>query len=135
MKKWLKVGIVLALVSVLVGGALTCAPKAASPEDTVESFFSCFEKKDVNGMMDLIVEEIREEETIEYLKEILEQVDEIDISNLTTELISETEDEAKVKATYDMKIVVGDEELEEKDVVSPCTLKKVNGKWLISDME
>ena len=91
------------------------------------------EAMDAEEMAAYFTEELREE--VEFGMEVaFVFIDETEISNVKTKVLSQTEDEATVEADFDVE-TTGFDETEEEHITEPFDLVKEDGKWLISEFE
>jgi len=126
MKSWFRVLLVLALVVFAGGVFVGCG--GSGPEATVRAAFDAMENKDAEKLGSYFTEDVREE--VEMWAEIIFDIADIEISNLETKVISQSDDEATVKVEYDYEITAFGQ-TEEDHQSTDIEMVKEDGKWLI----
>jgi len=130
MKGWLKVMLVVALV-VLLGPTLLGCGGGAGPEATVRDCLKAMEAKDAEKMASYFVADMRDE-MLAQMEMTFEMVDEIKISNMKTEVVSQEGDRATVELEFDMEMTIQGQ-TSEQHMKETTELERVGGKWLITE--
>jgi hypothetical protein len=98
---------------------------------TGKGAIEAIEAQDAERFASYFVEELREEVTLK-MEAIFAVVDDIKLSNIEWEVISETADEATVDIGLDWEVTALGE-TQTGHAREPIDLEKVNGAWLIND--
>jgi len=128
----IEVFVVTILLLELVVGSLGCRGGQPGPEDTVRQMFAACEAGDLHKAASYM--------TTEQPEWLIEQqqgmIREVDIQNLDLSVISESENEATLKAAYDIEFkgAVFNEFIIKQHNTQTVKLVRVNGRWLISDI-
>ena len=121
-------GVLLVLALVATAGGVLAGCGGPGPEATVRAAFEAMENKDAEELGSYFTEDVKDE--VAAWAEIIFDIADIDISNLETEVTSQTDDEATVGVEYDYELTVfgqTNEDHQSQDV----DLVKEDGKWLI----
>lgn len=130
MKGWLKAVLLMSLVA-LVGVMLIGCGAGAGPEATIDGAMKALEAKDAEKLGSYFIEDIRGE-VVFWAEMAFELFDEIEVSNLKMNVVSQTEEKATVEVEYDYEVTAFGET--NKDHQSnTIDLVKVDGKWLITE--
>ncbi len=131
-------GVSLPLVFLLGG-----SPSTGSPEGTAELYFEAMEDRDAGKLVDTmyIETEAQREAAIDYAENSFGYIKSASVSNLKTEVTSQTDTTATVKATCDYKIeytdqghTLGLQDEEATGEIMRFDLQKVDGRWLITNI-
>ncbi len=129
MKAGAKVLIVLALAALLGCSLLACGGGGSGPEAAVEGALEAFGNMDAEKTASYFPEDEREE-VIAGLEFAFELVDDMNVSNIKTSIVSQTETTATVEANWRIEATFFGE-TESDDVEDTMRLEKVGGEWLI----
>jgi len=133
MKGWSKVMLAVGLVALLGCTLLACGggggSAASTPEGTVRNYLSAMQSKDVERMAACCTGQ-EKEDILETGQDMFSGVNTIRISNIDIEVVSQSEDEATVEATYHIKMTMEGGTYEDDDSGS-ADLVKMDGKWYI----
>lgn len=132
MRCWATVVLALALGALLGASLLGCGGGGGSgPEGTVRGLLNAIEGQNAQKAGSYFTAEQREL-VVSSLELAFEYSDKINISNVKTNLLSQTEDEAVVESEFDVtETYFGQTDTEH--VEETWTLQKVDGRWLIND--
>jgi hypothetical protein len=98
---------------------------------TGQGVLEAIEAQDAERTAAYFVEDVREEATFAF-EVVFALIDEIRISNVECEVLSETEDTATVEIECDWEATAFDE-TRSGHAKEPVDLVKVGGEWLITD--
>ena len=128
-----KVVLVLLLVA-LLGSSLTAGgcDSGPGPEGVVREALAAMDDMDAEKMAAYFTEDTREE-LIQSVSMFFATIDEMEIYNLDTAVVSQTEDRATVNGEWDID-VTRSEVTESDHMVQTVELVKVGGAWLISNL-
>jgi|GEM_PF-2976420 len=130
MKGWLKAAILLGLAALVVTSPFGCGCGGGMVA-TGQGVLEGIEAQDAERTAAYFVEDVREEATFAF-EVVFALVDEIRISNVEWEVLSETEDTATVEIECDWEATAFDE-TRSGHAKEPVDLVKVDGEWLITD--
>jgi hypothetical protein len=134
--KRLSILVILLLVLVLAVGTTACGGNdggtGSGPESTVHNYLRAVEKGDAARMYDYCAERPSDEE-IQGAQMMIDMLElDVKISNIKTEIITQSADRASVQAEYDSEITsFGETEREHSSEI--IDLIKKDGKWYIAD--
>ena len=129
MKSWFKVVLVLSLMA-LIGLTLVGCGGGSGPEATVQGAFKAMGAKDAEKQGSYFTEDIRDQ-VVTAADLTFTLVDKVEISNLTIESVSQTEDAATLKLDYDYQVTAfGQTNTDHQNI--DIELTKIGGKWLIT---
>lgn len=132
MKGWSKVMLAVGLVALLGCTLLACGgggAAASTPEGTVRNYLSAMQSQDVERMAACSTGQ-EKEDILETGQDMFSGVNTIRISNIDIEVVSQSEDEAMVEATYHIKVTMEGGTYEDDNYAS-ADLVKIGGKWYI----
>lgn len=127
MKSWFRVILVLALVALVWVMLIGCGG-GSGPEATVRGAFKATEAMNAERLASYFTEDVREE-VVAGAELVFAFIDEVDISNLKTQLVSQSDDSATVAAEYDYELTLFGQTNSEHQSTE-IELTKVDGKWL-----
>jgi len=131
MKGWATIVLALALGALFGASLLGCGGSGSSPEDTVRGVLKAMEAQNAHKVGSYFREEYRTL-VISSMESAFDYIDKIKISNLKTNVLSQTEDEAVIESEFDStQTYFGQTDTEHAK--ETWTLCKADGKWLISD--
>ena len=117
------------VISLLIG----CGGDGAGPEETVRNALRAMEEGDAEKFASYFTEDLREE--VEYgMAFAFTLIEDIEITEVVTKVVSQTSNEATVEFEYDMRAKVLDE-IQEDHVEEVVDLVKEDGKWLMCEFE
>ncbi|UCG83774.1 MAG: hypothetical protein JSW38_02870 [Dehalococcoidia bacterium] len=102
----------------------------SSPEEVVHSFLAAIDALDAEAVAQHFIRE-RRNDMLDRSEHIFSQVEDISISNLSTDLVSESDREAMVQANYDWTFFItsgGQRSSHRRELMD---LVKENGEWLL----
>lgn len=128
-----KVVPVLLLVA-LLGSSLTAGgcDRGPGPEDVVHEALAAMDNMVPEKMAVYFTEDTRKE-LIQSVGAFFDAIDELEIDNINTVVVSQTEDTATVEGEWDID-VTRSEVTESDHMVQTVELVKVEGAWLISNL-
>lgn len=132
MKGWSKVMLAVGLVALLGCTLLACGgggAAASTPEGTVRNYLSAMQSQDVERMAACSTGQ-EKEDILDTGQDMFSGVNTIRISNIDIEVVSQSEDEAMVEATYHIKVTMEGGTYED-DNYGSADLVKIDGKWYI----
>lgn len=127
---WLYAASLLVLITMALTAPFGCACAdgiAATGQGTIEAI----EAQDAERVASYFIEEIREEVTF-AMEVVFAVVDDIRISNVKWEVLSETEDTAEVDIEVDWEASAANQ-TRSGHARETIPLEKVDGEWLIND--
>ena len=123
------------LILVLALGAIGCGGNGggdgSDPESTVRSSVKALETRDAGIMVGYCAERPSDAE-IEELQQLWDSVDSFRVYNITTDLISQSGDEATVRYELDYEITVSGE-TESGHRSDTADLVKIDSGWYMAD--
>jgi hypothetical protein len=131
MKGWFKLALVvslLALVGMVVGGCGEAGPEAA-----VRGLFKALEAQDAAKVGEYLTEDLRAS-MVPQMEFAFSGIDSVNYRNLKLTVVSQTEDKATVEAEYELELKMHDE-TEKFENTDTLRLARVDGKWLISEID
>jgi len=118
------------LLITLLGG-MGCQNKTtATPEGTIKLFLDAHENLDVNKAAELFAKEDREK-VQSHLSQLWAQQESVTYSEIEIEVISQTENTAKLRVQGEVTITGKDMPPQKLGVGDEYDLVKQDGKWLI----
>jgi len=118
------------LLITLLGGMSCQSKTAATPEGTVKLFLDAHENLDANKAAELFVKEDREK-VQSHLSQLWSQQESVTYSEIEIEVISQTENTAKLRVQGEVIIAEKDMPPQKLGLGSEFDLVKQDGKWLI----
>jgi len=118
------------LLITLLGGMSCQSKTAATPEGTVKLFLDAHENLDANKAAELFVKEDREK-VQSHLSQLWSQQESVTYSEIEIEVISQTENTAKIRVQGEVIIAEKDMPPQKLGLGSEFDLVKQDGKWLI----
>jgi hypothetical protein len=109
-----------------------CSSGPSGPEMAVEDALEAMDALDVDLMASYFTGETREY-VISGMAFYLERIDDIEISDVQTEVLSEEGSTATVKAVYEIVVATADR-VHGTRAVKTVNLVEVGGEWLIDDL-
>jgi len=122
----------LLFILILVIGAIGCSDSddTSSPEDVVRGFLEATQDKDVEAMASYCTEDFGE--MISVPENFKEGVEEISFSNISIEVVEQSENEAEINLSYDALVDVKGEEFSDNNNTGTIFLIRVDNSWLIN---
>ena len=127
-----------AFLLIVLAGGMSCQSKTqyttATPEGTVRAFLQAYSQLDAKKVAEFWIESERKE-VCSQMDELFKQFKSITISNIKTEVLSQTEDTAKIRIQYYLtsttKEGVSQSWYIPQEINYQLDLAKQDSKWLI----
>jgi len=122
--------LILAIVSAI---GCSSSDDKASPEDVVRNFLNAVQDKNPEKMARYCTEDYVETLNLENFEEQTEEVI-AKYSNISTEVVEQSEYDAEVNARFDYQISIEGEDFSDHTAIT-IFLIKVDNSWLINDTD
>ena len=131
-KTVLLISVILMLALAGITGCSSSDDKA-SPEDVVRDFLNAVQDKNPEKMARYCTEDYVETLNLDNFEEQTEEVI-AKYSNISTEVVEQSEYDAEVNARFDYQISIEGEDFSDQTAIT-IFLIKVDNSWLISDTD